>query len=66
MHHHLATNVSYQMWIAKNGSGRFGQQSTRVTNIPMYLSSSCQLSLIANDTLELYVYQNSESNNSVV
>src|SRR5690606_33117131 len=43
-----STNVGYIAWIAKNGSGRFGQQSTRVTNIPIYMASSCQIRLIAN------------------
>ncbi len=55
----LSTNVSYQMWIAKMDQAVLASNQSRVTNIPMYLSRSCQMRLIANDTLELYVYQNS-------
>ena len=49
----------------KNSSGRYGQQKVQVTGDVMFLSSSCQMRLTTNDTIELYVYQNTTSNLNV-
>src|SRR5690606_5210625 len=57
-----AFGVYNQMYIKKNGSDRYGQTLSQVSGSVMYLSSSCQLRLITNDTIELYVYQNTSSN----
>ena len=47
-----------QMWIAKNfpySVIRFGQQKSQVTGDVMFITSSCQMRLITNDVIELYV-----------
>ena len=53
------SGIYNKIYIIKNGSGaKYGQQKSQVTGGIMFLSSSCQMRLIANDTIELYVYQN--------
>jgi hypothetical protein len=53
------------MWIVRNSSTppRYGMQLQQVcVNSQMYLSSSTIMRLSANDTIAVYVYQNSGSN----
>ena len=59
----LTTGIFNQMWIEKNGTGvRYGQQKAQVTGDAMFITSSCQMRLITNDIIELYVYQNTGGN----
>jgi len=60
-----AFGIWNQVYLAKNGSGRYAQQLIQVAGAEMHMSSSCQIRLITNDTIELYVYQNSGSNRHV-